>query len=80
MGSLHRLAVLCGLTAVLAATTAQAEDWKVAKNEDGIKISLSEVPGSDYKSYQGVTLIKTTVAKLRALQEHVSGTCAWIHE
>lgn len=80
MGSLHRIAVLCGLTAVLATSVAQAEDWKVAKNEDGIKVSLSEVPGSDYKSYQGVALMKTTVAKLRALQEDVAGACAWIHE
>ena len=80
MGSLHRIAVLCGLTAVLATSVAQAEDWKVAKNEDGIKVSLSEVPGSDYKSYQGVALMKTTVAKLRALQEDVSGACAWIYE
>ena len=54
-----------------AVAAAQAEDWKVAKNEDGIKVSLSEVPGSDYKAYQGVTLMKTTVAKLRALQDDV---------
>ena len=79
MGSLHRMAVLCGLTVVLA-TSAHAEDWKVAKNEDGIKVSLSEVAGSDYKTYQGVTLMKTTMAKLRALQEDVPGACAWIHE
>ncbi|PMZ49053.1 hypothetical protein C1X25_31615, partial [Pseudomonas sp. GW247-3R2A] len=79
MGSLHRLAVLCGLTVVLSTTAAQAEDWKVAKNEDGIKVSLSEVAGSDYKAYQGVTLMKTTMAKLRALQEDVAGACTWIH-
>lgn len=80
MGSLHRIAVLCGLTVVLATSAAQAEEWKVAKNEDGIKISLSEVSGSDYKAYQGVTLMKTTMAKLQALQEDVAGACAWIHE
>ncbi|WP_339545055.1 START domain-containing protein [Pseudomonas sp. RA_35y_Pfl2_P32] len=80
MGSLHRIAVLCGLSTLMACTMVQAEDWKVVKNEDGIKISLSEVSGSDYKSYQGVTLMKTTVAKLRALQDDVVGACAWIHE
>ena len=80
MGSLHRMAVLCGMTVLLATATAQAEDWKVAKNEDGIKVSLSEVAGSDYKAYQGVTLMKTTMAKLRALQEDVAGACSWIHE
>lgn len=80
MGSLHRLAVLCGLTVLLATATAQAEDWKVAKDEDGIKVSLSEVSGSKYKAYKGVTVMKTTMAKLQALQEDVAAACAWIHE
>ncbi|WP_413792006.1 MULTISPECIES: START domain-containing protein [unclassified Pseudomonas] len=80
MGSLHRMAVLCGLTVLLATATAQAEDWQVAKEQDGIKVSLSEVAGSKYKAYRGVTVMKTTMAKLRALQEDVVGACAWIHE
>jgi len=80
MSSLHRMAVLCGLTVLLATASAQAEDWKVAKEKDGIKVSLSEVPDSKYKAYQGVTVMKTTMAKLRALQEDVAGACAWIHE
>ncbi|WP_249672454.1 START domain-containing protein [Pseudomonas abieticivorans] len=79
MGSLHRLAVVCGLTA-LVATAAHAENWQTAKDEDGIKVSLSEVAGSDYKAYRGETVIKAPVAKLRALQEDVAGACAWIHE
>ncbi|WP_434574800.1 START domain-containing protein [Pseudomonas sp. Z3-6] len=80
MGSLHRMAVLCGLTVLLATATAQAEDWQVAKEKDGIKVSLSEVAGSEYKAYRGVTVMKTTMAKLRSLQEDVAGACAWIHE
>ncbi|WP_339482244.1 MULTISPECIES: START domain-containing protein [unclassified Pseudomonas] len=80
MGSLHRMAVLCGLTVLLATATAQAEDWQVAKEKDGIKVSLSEVAGSKYKAYRGVAVMKTTLAKLRALQEDVPGACAWIHE
>jgi hypothetical protein len=73
MGSLHRMAVLCGLTVALATSAAQAQDWKEARNEDGIKVSLSEVAGSDYKAYQGVTLMKTTV-------DDVAGACTWIYE
>jgi len=80
MGSLHRMAVLCGVTVLLASAAAQAEDWQVVKEQDGIKVSLSEVAGSKYKAYQGVTVMKTTMPKLRALQEDVSGACAWIHE
>ena len=79
MSSLYRMAVACGLTVALAGV-AQAEDWKVAKDEDGIKVSLSDVPGSDYKAYRGVAVINASVGKLRALQEDVAGACAWIHE
>ena len=79
MGSLYRIALGLGMT-VLVTGMAQAEDWKVAKQEDGIKVSLSEVPGSQYKAYQGVAIIKASVAKLRSLQEDVAGACAWVHE
>ena len=79
MGSLHRVAIACGLS-VLMVSAAHAEDWKVAKNEDGIKVSLSEVPGSQYKAYQGVTTIKAPMAKVLGLQEDAAAACAWIHE
>lgn len=79
MGSLHRVAMACGLS-VLMVGAAHAEDWKVAKNEDGITVSLSEVPGSQYKAYQGVTTIKAPMAKVLGLQEDAAAACAWIHE
>jgi hypothetical protein len=79
MGSLHRMVVVCGLT-VLVAAVAQAEEWQVAKEEGGIKVSLSEVAGSKYKAYRGETVINASLAKLRSLQEDVAGACAWIHE
>ena len=49
MGSLHRVAIACGLS-VLMVSAAHAENWQVAKNEDGIKVSLSEVKDSKYKA------------------------------
>ncbi|SDT42201.1 START domain-containing protein [Pseudomonas fuscovaginae UPB0736] len=79
MGSLHRMAVVCGLT-VLLTGTAYAETWETAKDENGIKVSLAEIAGSKYKAYQGVTTIKASVAKIRALQDDVASACAWIHE
>ena len=79
MGSMKRVAVICGLSAVFA-SFAQAEEWKVAKQDQGITVSLSEVVGSDYKAYRGVTVIKAPLAKVKALQEDVAGACAWIHE
>ncbi|EKT4523579.1 START domain-containing protein [Pseudomonas putida] len=79
MRSIKRIALLCGM-GVLLSPAAWAENWQVAKDEDGIKVSLSEVPGSKYKAYQGVTVIKAPLAKVKALQEDVAGACKWIHE
>ncbi|MGH8417119.1 MAG: START domain-containing protein [Pseudomonas sp.] len=79
MGSLYRIAFGIGMT-VLVVGAVQADDWKVAKDEDGIKVFLSDVTGSKYQAYQGVTTIKASVAKLRGLQEDVAGACAWVHE
>lgn len=72
--------VLLGSLALCIAGAACAEDWQLAKDEAGIKVYLSDVPGSKYKAYRGVTLIKSDIAKLRALQEDVAASCAWIHE
>lgn len=79
MRSIKRIALLCGLGVVLA-PAAWAENWQVAKDEEGIKVSLSEVPGSKYKAYRGVTVIKAPLAKVKALQEDVVGACKWVHE
>lgn len=78
MFSLSRATAVCGL-GLLVSGWAHAEDWKLAKEEGGIKVYLSEVSGSKYKAYRGVTRIKSDVASLRALQEDVNGSCEWIH-
>ncbi|MEK1907243.1 MAG: START domain-containing protein [Pseudomonas sp.] len=75
---LSRAAAICSL-GLLASAAVHAEDWTLAKDEDGIRVYLSAVPGSKYKAYRGVTMIKADIAKLRALQEDVQGSCAWIH-
>jgi hypothetical protein len=79
MRSLYRVTAALGMSMVLAGV-AQAEDWQVAKDKDGIQVSLSDIAGSKYKAYRGVTLIKAPLAKIRALQEDAAGACAWIHE
>lgn len=79
MGLLNRVAGVFA-SGLLVSAMAQAEEWKVAKEEDGIKVSLSEVPGSQYKAYRGETIIKSDIATLRKLQEDVSGSCTWIFQ
>ena len=78
MRAMHSIALVALLGSVHV--SAQAESWVVAKDEEGIKVSLSEVAGSKYKAYRGETVIKASVAKLRAMQEDVAGACTWIHE
>ncbi|MDZ5601881.1 START domain-containing protein [Pseudomonas sp. RP23018S] len=79
MRSIKRIALLCGVSALLS-PLAHADNWQVAKDEEGVKVSLSEVAGSKYKAYKGETLIKAPLAKVAAVQEDVAGACAWIHE
>lgn len=78
MRAMHRIALVALLGSLH--TAAHAERWVVAKEEEGIKVSLSEIAGSKYKAYRGETTIKASVATLRAMQEDVAGACTWIHE
>ena len=61
--------------ALMAAGVAQAEQWNLVKDEGGIQVYLSEVAGSPYKAYRGVTQIKAEMPKLLALQNDVVGSC-----
>ncbi|MBM7062142.1 START domain-containing protein [Pseudomonas sp. UL073] len=78
MNMMQRMALACGMSLLLAGAV-QAEDWQLAKDEQGIKVYLSSVPGSKYKAYRGVVDIKADVQAINALQEDVQGSCAWIH-
>lgn len=79
MSRLSRVALLCGV-GLLLSTAARAEEWQLAKDQAGIRVYLKAVPGSRYKAYRGVTIIRADMARVRALQEDVSAACAWIHE
>lgn len=78
MRAMYRVITVCALPWLSG--IAVAEDWQVAKQADGITVSLSAQPGSDYKTYKGVVTINAPLAKVRGLQEDASGACAWIHE
>ena len=79
MQRMHTMMLGAGL-AVLVSGAVQAQDWKLVKDEEGIQVFLAPVEGSKYKAYRGVVTIKAELAKVRALQEDVAGSCAWIHE
>jgi hypothetical protein len=64
----------------LLSFSAQAENWQLAKDEAGIKVYLSDVPGSQYKAYRAVTTVNADIKQLLALQADVKGSCKWIFE
>jgi len=73
------LPVLCALLLALPFTRADAEEWKLAKEEDGIKVYLSSPVGSQYQSFRGVALIKADVPTLSHLQENLTIACKWLY-
>jgi hypothetical protein len=73
-------AMLSGAGALLlVASPLQAETWRLVKDQAGIQVFLSKVPGSKYQAFRGVVRLKTDMPTLLALQEDVSGSCAWIY-
>lgn len=69
------------LTALFATfcSGAYAEEWKLAKDEDGIKVYTRSVEGSKYKAYRGVVTIKATPERIEQLQEDTASSCKWLY-
>lgn len=63
----------------VGSTQAAALQWKLAREEDGVRVYLAEVAGSQYKAYRGVVTVKAGMQKLLDIQEDVAGSCAWIY-
>ncbi len=55
----------------------QAASWEVARDEQGIKVSLSDVGGSDYKMFRGETVIATSVGRLMTAFSDQSSCKSW---
>ena len=69
---------ILALTLLAATGLAQAEDWQLAKQEDGIQVYTRAVAGSKYKAYRGVVQIKAVPATITRLQDDPVGSCKWI--
>nr|WP_322941865.1 START domain-containing protein [Pseudomonas sp. s4] len=68
------------LTVLLCATAVQAGErqWRLEREEEGVRVYLADVPGSKYKAYRGVVTINGDLAGVKAAQEDVEGSCTWI--
>lgn len=62
-----------------ASAAAQAGDWELVRDEQGVRVWLKPVEGSAYQAFRGEALMQTDLATLRALQEDVAASCAWIY-
>jgi hypothetical protein len=76
---MNTLPGLCALLLSVCCASAMAEDWKLAKDEDGIKVYLNSAPDSQYQSFRGVTRIKADVPTLSRLQENLTIACKWLY-
>ncbi|HZX52735.1 START domain-containing protein [Pseudomonas sp. XK-1] len=70
---------LLGAVLMLGLAQVQAAQWRLVKDEAGIRVYLRQVPGSSFQAFRGVTRIRTDMPRLLALQDDVSAACAWIH-
>ncbi|MDH1441058.1 START domain-containing protein [Pseudomonas sp. GD03721] len=68
------------LTVLLCATAVQAGErqWRLEREEEGVRVYLADVPGSKYKAYRGVVTINGDLAAVKAAQEDVEGSCTWV--
>lgn len=61
----------------VAAPLYAAGSWEVVLNEQGIKVSLSKVKGSDYKMFRGETEISTSVDRVMTALSRSSSCKIW---
>lgn len=68
------------LTVLLCATAVQGGErqWRLEREEEGVRVYLADVPGSKYKAYRGVVTINGDLAAVKAAQEDVEGSCTWV--
>jgi hypothetical protein len=78
MRTIFKTTVLTSML-VAASVMAQADEWKVAKDEDGIKVYTRSVEGSKYKAYRGIVTIKATPDRIEQLQEDTVNSCKWLY-
>lgn len=52
--------------------------WKLVREQEGIRVYLADVPGSRYQAYRGVMNVRADMHRLLELQQDVAGSCAWI--
>jgi hypothetical protein len=55
-----------------------ARSWQLTKEDQGIRIYLAPMPGSDYKEYKVEFSVAATLTELVAINIDVPGTSGWM--
>lgn len=76
---MKRLALVLLLLCAAGGALSAQESWRLSREEDGIRVYLSPVPGSAYQSYRGVVDIRANVQTLADLQENLRVACKWLY-
>lgn len=53
------------------------EKWKLAKNEQGIKVYVGEIPNSDYFAFKAVMSVKSTENQVLKILKDVNKYIEW---
>ena len=54
-------------------------DWTQKEDDDGIKVFVQEVAGSDYNEFKGVMTVRASVASVLAVLDDTPSGTQWIH-
>lgn len=68
---------LCAL--IFISSDIQAQAWRLAKDDAGIKVYLKPIEGSSFQAFRATAHIRASLSDLLALQEDVSSACRWMH-
>lgn len=55
-----------------------ANDWKLEKNEEGIKVYLRNTPGSPVKSFMGKIKIKASISSIASVLDDTNNYPRWL--
>ncbi len=66
-------------TFLLVATNSNAQEWKLKRDKGGIKVYVSDQPGTDIKALKFTTTIEASMQTIAALMTHVEGFDEWVY-
>lgn len=61
-----------------ATTTASAEEWKLERDRDDIKVYTQKVKGQAFKKYKGILTLDASLSTIVAVLEDVNAAPEWV--